>query len=75
EVLVKKVDKTPAPTKGRAVDHLSWAFDDLDAAAVDLKAKGVKFDSGPYAWGNGKIAFVQDPFGVLIELVGPAAKK
>jgi catechol 2,3-dioxygenase-like lactoylglutathione lyase family enzyme len=74
-VLVKKVDKTPAPTKGRAVDHLSWAFDDLDAAAVDLKAKGVKFDSGPYAWGNGKIAFVQDPFGVLIELVGPAAKK
>jgi catechol 2,3-dioxygenase-like lactoylglutathione lyase family enzyme len=74
-VLVKKVDKAPAPTKGRAVDHISWAFPDLDTAAVDLKAKGVNFKSGPYPFGNGKIAFVEDPQGVLIELVGPAAKK
>jgi catechol 2,3-dioxygenase-like lactoylglutathione lyase family enzyme len=74
-VLVKKVEKTPAPTKGRAIDHLSWGFADLDAAAVELKAKGVKFNSGPYAFGTGKIAFVEDPLGVLIELVGPASKK
>ncbi len=74
-LLAKKVAKASAPTKGRAVDHLSWAFADLDAAAVELKAKGVKFNSGPYAFGTGKIAFVEDPLGVLIELVGPAAKK
>jgi catechol 2,3-dioxygenase-like lactoylglutathione lyase family enzyme len=74
-VLVKKVNEAPAPTKGRAIDHISWGFSDLDAAATDLKSKGVKFDSGPYTFGNAKIGFVRDPNGVLIELVGPGPKK
>jgi catechol 2,3-dioxygenase-like lactoylglutathione lyase family enzyme len=73
-LLAKKVKEQPAPTKGRSIDHLGWAFDDLDAAAVELKAKGVKFQSGPYAFGAGKIAFVEGPGGVRIELVGPAGK-
>ncbi|MBI3836856.1 MAG: VOC family protein [Planctomycetia bacterium] len=74
-VLAKKVDVARAPTKGRSIDHLGWAFADLDAAAVELKAKGVKFESGPFAFGSGKIAFITAPDGVRIELVGPAAKK
>ena len=74
-VLVKTVNAAPAPTKGRAVDHISWSFGDLDAEAVRLKSAGVKFKSGPYPFGGGKIAFVEDPQGVLIELVGPAGKK
>jgi len=74
-VLAKKVDEPKAGTKGRSIDHLSWGFADLDAAAVELKAKGVKFESGPFAFGNGKIAFIEAPGGVRIELVGPAAKK
>jgi len=74
-VLVKTVKQPPAPTKGRAVDHISWGFADLDADAGRLKAAGVKFKSGPYAFGGGKIAFIEDPQGVLIELVGPAEKK
>jgi catechol 2,3-dioxygenase-like lactoylglutathione lyase family enzyme len=74
-VLAKKVKQEPAPTKGRSIDHLGWAFDDLDAAAVDLKAKGVKFQSEPYAIGTGKIAFIEGPGGVRIELVGPATKR
>ena len=74
-VLAKKVDEPRAGTKGRSIDHLSWGFADLDAAAVVLKAKGVKFESGPFAFGNGKIAFIEAPGGVRIELVGPGSKK
>jgi catechol 2,3-dioxygenase-like lactoylglutathione lyase family enzyme len=74
-VLAKKVKQEPAGTKGRSIDHLGWAFDDLDAAAVELKAKGVKFQSEPFAFGNGKVAFIEAPGGVRIELVGPAAKR
>jgi catechol 2,3-dioxygenase-like lactoylglutathione lyase family enzyme len=74
-LLVKKVQEERAPTKGRSIDHLSWGFEDLDESAKELKAKGVKFESGPFAFGNGKIAFVEAPGGVRIELVGPAAKK
>jgi catechol 2,3-dioxygenase-like lactoylglutathione lyase family enzyme len=74
-VLAKKVKETPAATKGRSIDHLSWAFADLDEAAKELKAGGVTFESEPFAFGSGKIAFVVDPAGVRIELVGPASKK
>ena len=73
-VLVKKVSGQPAPTKGRSIDHVSWGFLDLDAAAVDLKAKGVRFASEPIAFGGGKIAFIEGPDGVRIELVGPGPK-
>ncbi len=74
-VLAKKVDAARAPTKGRSIDHLGWAFDDLDAAAVELKAKGVKFESEPFVFGTAKIAFITTPDGVRIELVGPGPKK
>jgi catechol 2,3-dioxygenase-like lactoylglutathione lyase family enzyme len=74
-VLAKKVKETPAATKGRSIDHLSWAFADLEESAKELKAGGVKFESEPFAFGTGMIAFVVDPAGVRIELVGPASKK
>lgn len=74
-LLVKKVQEPQAATKGRAIDHLSWGYADLDDAATQLEALGVKFEAKPYAFGSGKIAFVLDPNGVRIELVGPAAKK
>ncbi len=70
-LLAKQVDAPRAATKGRAIDHISWGFADLDAAAVDLKAQGVKFVTGPLAFGGGKIAFIEAPEGVRIELVGP----
>jgi catechol 2,3-dioxygenase-like lactoylglutathione lyase family enzyme len=69
--LAKKVPEARAATKGRAIDHVSWGFGDLDAAAVELKAKGIKFVSGPISFGGGKIAFIEGPDGVRIELVGP----
>jgi catechol 2,3-dioxygenase-like lactoylglutathione lyase family enzyme len=63
-----------AGTKGRAIDHLGWSFPDLDAAAVDLKAAGVKFTMEPRPFRNLKIAFIEDPDGVSIELVQPPAE-
>ena len=64
------------PTEGRAVDHLGFSFGDLDAAAADLKRKGIQFRDEPRAIKNAlgqnlKIAFVVGPDGVLIELVQP----
>ncbi len=69
-ILARKVREQQAPTRGRAIDHISWAFEDLDTAAEKLKAEGVKFDFGPIPFGGGKIAFIQSPEGVRIELVG-----
>ncbi len=71
-LLVRPVMEAPAPTKGRSIDHISWAFKDLDAEAARLKTEDVKFTMEPTKFGSGKIAFVIDPSGVLIELVGPA---
>ena len=70
-LLAKKVADRPAATKGRSIDHVSWGFQDLDAAAVELKAKGINFVSGPISFGGGRIGFVEGPDAVRIELVGP----
>ena len=74
-LLVKQVNEAPAATKGRSVDHISWGFKDLDAESERLKSQDVKFTMQPTAFGSGKIAFIVDPAGTLIELVGPAKKK
>ena len=74
-LLVKQVEETPAATKGRSIDHLSWGFKDLEAEAARLESQDVKFTMQPTNFGSGMIAFVLDPSGVLIELVGPGKKK
>ena len=59
-----------APTRGRAIDHIGFELDDLEAFTEQLKAKGIEFqveyreiDSIEL-----KIAFITDPSGVYIEL-------
>jgi catechol 2,3-dioxygenase-like lactoylglutathione lyase family enzyme len=74
-LLVKKVDDAPAATKGRSIDHISWGFKDLEAESLRLKSQDVKFTMEPTNFGSGMIAFVLDPSGVSIELVGPGKKK
>jgi catechol 2,3-dioxygenase-like lactoylglutathione lyase family enzyme len=64
------------PTDGRAVDHLGFSFANLDAAAAELKGKGVKFRDEVRTVTNPagetlKIAFVMGPDDVTIELVQP----
>jgi catechol 2,3-dioxygenase-like lactoylglutathione lyase family enzyme len=61
-----------ARSQGRAIDHLGWGPSSMDAAATDLKGKGVQFTSEPAPKPNQlghRTAYVEAPGGVRIELV------
>jgi len=58
------------PTRGRAIDHIGFELDDLEAFCEQLKAKGIEFDV-EYREIDSialKIAFITDPAGTYIEL-------
>ena len=59
------------PSQGHTIDHLGFRPTNLDAAAAELKAKGVKFTMEPRvnASNGHHIAFAEGPGGVRIELV------
>ena len=69
-VLVQK-SSAPAPSVGRALDHLGWRVTDLDKTLADLN--GIKVLQGvtnlQLATGPIRYSFVEDPGGVKIELV------
>jgi catechol 2,3-dioxygenase-like lactoylglutathione lyase family enzyme len=79
-LLIDKVNEGAmlAATQGRSIDHLGFAFDDLDAAAAEMKKKGVTFQAEPRPFTNAagqnmKISFVVGPDDVRIEVVQPKA--
>jgi len=79
-LLVARADQGQklAATQGRSIDHLGFAFPDLDAAAVEMKKKGVSFQAEPRPFTNAagqnmKISFVVGPDDVRIEVVQPKA--
>jgi catechol 2,3-dioxygenase-like lactoylglutathione lyase family enzyme len=65
-----KVASAPAPSKGRAIDHIGFEVDDVEAFAARLKARGIKLDLEPtlVASINTRILFFTDPEGTYIEL-------
>jgi catechol 2,3-dioxygenase-like lactoylglutathione lyase family enzyme len=77
EIDFLKADAAPAPTKGRALDHIGLEVKNLEAFCKALAADGVKFnfeyhDLPRYGF---KAAFITDPAGAFIELTeGFAAK-
>ena len=61
---------TPAPTKGRAIDHIGFEVKNLEVFVKKLQADGVTIDA-PYRDLPNiglKIAFILDPVGTRIEL-------
>jgi catechol 2,3-dioxygenase-like lactoylglutathione lyase family enzyme len=58
------------PTRGRAIDHIGFEVDDLDAFAQMLEARGIELEFAPrYIESIAlKIAFFTDPSGVRVEL-------
>lgn len=63
-------EETLAGTQGRAVDHIGFEVDGLQALCKKLEAAGVEFDV-PYREVpaiNAAIAFFTDPWGTYIEL-------
>ncbi len=71
EVDFIKVATAPAPTKGRALDHIGFEVKGLEAFCKKLEADGMTFDMKyreiPQLDGL-KIAFILDPVGTRIEL-------
>ena len=59
-----------APTQGRAIDHIGFEVDNLQAYTEQLKAKGIEFDTDFRVIDTLQlnIAYLTDPEGVRIEL-------
>ncbi len=53
---------------GNELDHLAFDCDDADAAYAELVAAGVKPALSPFTEGDSRLAFVEDPDGIRIEL-------
>lgn len=66
--LLAEKDEHAAPSQGRAIDHLGWAVTAVDAKVGDLAARGLKTVE-PRAVRNLRVAFVEGPGGVRIEMV------
>jgi lactoylglutathione lyase len=63
------------PSAGTVVDHIGFSVADLDAAIKGLEADGAKVTSPPRdAPGLFRLAFVDDPWGVRLEVVQDSAK-
>ena len=64
---------TPAATPGRAIDHIAFSVEDLDAAAAEMRRKGVRFVEEPMVPEGGrtpeKRAFVAGPDNVRLAVV------
>ena len=68
-----------APTDGHAIDHLGFSFPNLDAAAAEIKQKGIAFqteprDLTPPSQTSVRISFITGPDAVRIEVVQPPKK-
>jgi catechol 2,3-dioxygenase-like lactoylglutathione lyase family enzyme len=66
EIDFLKAKDTPAPTKGRTLDHIGFEIKNLDAFSKKLTADGMTLE---------KIAFIIDPVGTRIELTQGLAGK
>jgi catechol 2,3-dioxygenase-like lactoylglutathione lyase family enzyme len=67
-VLVSETQEELAPTHDRSIDHIGWKVPDLDRLAEKLKAQSTRFLVEPRQSGNVKLAFIEGPDGVKIEI-------
>jgi catechol 2,3-dioxygenase-like lactoylglutathione lyase family enzyme len=56
-------------TRGHIVDHWALSVEDLAATVARLKGEGVKVLEEIHAWGNTRVAMIEGPDRVAIELV------
>ena len=73
-LLAQKADGA-APSQGHAIDHLGWRANDIDAKIAELKQKAVQVTGEPRDVRDLRVAFVEDPSKVRIELVRRPAGK
>lgn len=58
---------------GDELDHIAFEVEDVERAYRELIAHGARSGHAPFLEGGTLLAFVQDPDGIWIELMGPAA--
>lgn len=61
--------------KGSELDHLGFWVEDVDACLEFLKGLGAKETVMPWSEGRYRLAFVEDPDGIPIEVLGLSPKK
>ena len=60
----------PQPSTGSVIDHIGISYADLDAKMKDFEAGGAKILQAPReVQGLFKIGFIEDPWGVKIEVM------
>jgi lactoylglutathione lyase len=60
---------------GSELDHIGFWVSDVDGTYEQLVRKGAKEAAGPFSAGNFRLAFVKDPDGNWIELIGYKTSK
>jgi catechol 2,3-dioxygenase-like lactoylglutathione lyase family enzyme len=73
-LIAEKAEGAPR-SQGRAIDHLGWRATNVDSKIAELKQKGVNVTGEPRDVRDLRVAFVEDPSGVRIELVRRPAGK
>ena len=72
-LLAMSAEATPAATTGRAIDHIAFSVDNLDAAAAGMRRDGVAFLEEPATPEGGrtsaKRAFIRGPDNVSLAVV------
>ena len=68
-VAVERVEREPAPSEGRVIDHAGWRTANLDASAAALKRAGVTFTIQPRTAAGLKMAFVEGPNRLRVEVL------
>jgi catechol 2,3-dioxygenase-like lactoylglutathione lyase family enzyme len=64
-----------ATNRGRALDHIAFSVENLDATLARLRGEGVKIVSGPKVVQGVRSAFIQAPDNMEVELVEGQAKR
>lgn len=59
---------------GSELDHIAFWVKDVDRKHRELLAKGAKDAVRPFREGRYKLAFLKDPDGIWIELIGLSAR-
>jgi catechol 2,3-dioxygenase-like lactoylglutathione lyase family enzyme len=68
-IAVQQVSREPGASAGHVIDHLGWTTTSVDETAAALKRNGVKFTTEPRTTGNLRMAFVEGPNQLRVEVL------
>ncbi len=66
-----ETEDAKGPSKAASINHFALRVADIDAAAAELRARGVAFERDDTPGGELRQLYITDPNGVRIELNAP----